>query len=189
MVTPEHTEDTENGADAQTRNWELGTRNCREGASRLRVLWVGRMLNWKRVDTLVKACLSKELCERVELHLYGHGPEEQRLRNLANDAPHIHFHDFVPVDQVRDLMRSHDIYVLPSDGGEGWGAVVSEALEEGMQVFGTVEAGSSATILPPTHLFTADDVTRLCELLKTQLPKVSIGEWTAEKGAHWLTNK
>ena len=179
----------EKGADAQTRNWELGTRNCREGAPRLRVLWVGRMLKLKRVDTLVKACLAKDLRERVELHLYGHGPEEQRLRDLANDAPHIHFHDFVPVEQVRDLMRSHDIYIFPSNASDGWGAVVSEALEEGMQVFGTIEAGASATILPPTHLFNAGDVTRLCELLKTQLQKVAIGEWTAEKGAHWLTNK
>lgn len=176
----------EKGATAQTRNWELGTRNCREGAPRLRVLWVGRMLNWKRVATLVKACVSEALKDKVELHLYGHGPEEERLKRLANRGNNVFFHDFVPVAKVRDLMRAHDVYVLPSDGGEGWGAVVSEALEEGMKALGTTDAGSSATILPPTHLFKAGDVNRLIELLSKEIEQVSIGEWTAENAANTL---
>lgn len=179
----------EKGADAQTRNWELETRNCREGASRLRVLWVGRMLNWKRVDTLVKACVSDALKDKVELHLYGHGPEEETLKRLATEGANVFFHDFVPVAKVRDLMRAHDVYVLPSDGGEGWGAVVSEALEEGMKVLGTTGAGSSATILPPTHLFKAGDVNRLIELISKEIEQVSIGEWPVEKGAAWLIGK
>ncbi len=81
----------------------------------------------------------------------------------------------IGIHAVRDLMRAHDIYVLPSDGGEGWGAVVSEALTEGMKVLGTVDAGSSATILPPTHLFKAGDVKRLKVLLQSEIPLVNIG--------------
>lgn len=193
----EYTEDTEKklttndtnlhekGAARETGNWELKTRNCREGASRLRVLWVGRMLKLKCVDMLVKACTSEALKDKVELYLYGHGPEEETLKALAKDVP-IYFHDFVPVEQVRDLMRAHDVYVFSSNASDGWGAVVSEALEEGMQVFGTVEAGASGTVLPPTHLFKAGDVKRLMELLMAALPKVSIGEWTAENGAKYL---
>ena len=171
----------EKGATAQTRNSEPRTRNCREGASRLRVLWVGRMLNWKRVDTLVKACVSDALKDKVELHLYGHGPEEEKLKRLANRGNNVFFHDFVPVAQVRDLMRAHDVYVLPSDGGEGWGAVVSEALEEGMKVLGTIEAGASATILPPSHLFKSGDVNRLKQLLSVPLPRINgYEEWLSE---------
>lgn len=173
----------EKGADAQTRNWELGTRNCREGASRLRVLWVGRMLNWKRVDTLVRACISDALQDKVALHLYGHGPEEEKLKRLATEGANVFFHDFVPVAKVRDLMRAHDVYVLPSDSGEGWGAVVSEALEEGMKALGTTGAGSSATILPPTHLFKAGDVKRLKKNLLQEIEEILIGEWTAKRAA------
>lgn len=149
-------------------------------APRLRVLWVGRMLDWKRVDTLVKACVSDALKDKVELHLYGHGPEEEKLKRVATKGANVFFHDFVPVAQVRDLMRAHDVYVLPSDGGEGWGAVVSEALEEGMKVLGTTGAGSSATILPPSHLFKAGDVNRLIELLSKEIEQILIGEWTAK---------
>lgn len=150
----------------------------------LRILWVGRMLDWKHVDTLVEAV--KRLSD-ITLDLYGHGQEEERLRHLAEDCERIRFHDFVPVGQVRALMRSHDVYVLPSDGGEGWGAVVSEALEEGMTVIGTVEAGASATMLPPERLYRAGDVVALRRILKTLgVESEQIGPWTAENAADAL---
>ena len=185
---PEHnvlgnTQKTQKEGCARTHHAPLATSH-----RRLRVLWVGRMLDWKRVDTLVRACASEALKDKVELHLYGHGPEEERLKQLAKGAP-IYFHDYVPVEQVRGLMRAHDVYVLPSDGGEGWGAVVSEALEERMKVLGTTGAGSSATILPPTHLFKAGDVKRLVKLLSQAVEQIPIGEWTAKCGAEWLTTK
>lgn len=156
-----------------------------------RVLWVGRMLNLKRVGDLVRACRPNKDLKRVgiSLSLYGHGPEEERLKTLAKDALNITFHDFVPVTQVRDLMRVHDVYVLPSDEGEGWGAVVSEALEEGMNVIATTGAGASATILPPTHLYKPRDVKQLQTLLLNLPPKVTIGKWTAEYAAKVLAGQ
>lgn len=175
---PQNTQNTQEGGYAQTRHAPLATSH-----RMLRVLWVGRMLDWKRVDTLVKACVSDALKDRVELYLYGHGPEEENLKRLVKKGENVSFHDFVPVAQVRDLMRAHDVYVLPSDGGEGWGAVINEALEEGMKVLGTTGAGSSATILPSTHLFKAGDVKRLIKLLSKDVGLLPIGEWTADAAA------
>ena len=150
----------------------------------LRVLWVGRMLDWKRVSTLVEAV--KGLPD-VTLDVYGHGPEEEHLKRMAEGCAAIQFHDFVPVEQVRELMRVHDVYVLPSDGGEGWGAVVSEALEEGMTVVGTAEAGAPATILPPERLYPAGDALALRQILDTPLPELGqIGLWTAGNAADAL---
>lgn len=150
----------------------------------LRILWVGRMLDWKRVSTLVVAVKS---LSNVTLDLYGRGPAEGRLKQLAEECEAIRFHDYVPVEEVRNLMRAHDVYVLSSDGGEGWGAVVSEALEEGMTVIGTAEAGASATILPPECLYPAGDVVALRRLLETlRLKSGGIGPWTAEYAAESL---
>lgn len=178
---PQNTQKTQKECCAQTSHAPLATNH-----RTLRILWVGRMLKLKRVDALVKACASEALKEKVELHLYGHGPEEETLKRLAEAGNNVFFHDFVPVEQVRDLMRAHDVYVFSSNAGDGWGAVVSEALEEGMKVLGTVEAGSSATILPPTHLFKAGNVKRLIELLSQEIEQVSIGEWTAKKSANYF---
>ena len=153
-----------------------------------RALWVGRLLDWKRVEVLARACRPRPDLKRAEvsLDIYGHGPEEERLRRENAAYPNIAFHDFVPVERVRDLMRSHDIYVLPSNAYEGWGAVVSEALEEGMRVLASVQTGAGATMLPPSHLYDVDDEARLAELLRTNPAPLTIGPWTADNAAHVL---
>ena len=147
----------------------------------LRVLWVGRMLDLKRVDTIIKAVvranrrLTKEgtLQRSVTLSLVGDGPEKANLQRLAvklqgnesNSAiPCIEFRPPVSLAEVRTLMRAHDLYVFSSNGMDGWGAVVSEAAEEGMVVVGTRETGASAAMLPPDNLFSVGDVVRLAEL-------------------------
>ena len=96
------------------------------------------------------------------------------------------FHPPVSVVDVRNLMRNHDVYILASDGYEGWGAVVSEALEEGMLVLGTYEAGSSATILSPKNLFHAGDWRYLMEKLCDQNSDKTGNEkflWSAQEAA------
>lgn len=160
----------------------------------LRVLWVGRLLALKRVDTLFKAasaCLEKF---PLTLTVVGDGPERPRLERLgrrlfARHPGSLDFRHSVPIDEVRTLMRAHDVYVLPSNAYEGWGAVVSEALEEGMEVLGAFEAGSSATLLPRERLFHAGDVRRLADLLgacrEGRLPP-GIGAWSAAEGARSL---
>ena len=96
----------------------------------------------KKVDTLIRACNKLNL----PLDIYGDGPEKARLKELA--GPYVRFHPFVPIEKVRQIMREHKTYVFPSNGYEGWGAVVSEALEEGMLVYASCESGAGATILP-----------------------------------------
>lgn len=167
----------------------------------LRILWVGRLLALKRVDTLFKAaaaCLEKF---SLRLTVVGDGPERGSLEALgaklfAGREDALDFRRPVPIGEVRELMRGHDVYVLPSNGYEGWGAVVSEALEEGMEVLGTYEAGSSATMLDSGRLFHAGDWRRLAELLDgvamsrgargRRNGDVTIGEWSAKNAAEAL---
>ena len=163
----------------------------------IKVLWVGRLLNLKRVDTIVRAVGEHANLKRVDnslpkitLDIYGSGPEETRLKKLAAKyGDCIKFYPPVPIDEVRRLMREHDIYVLSSNAYEGWGAVVSEALEEGMKVVGTHEAGSTATILPNTQLFHAGDWRQLRKILVSDDKKLSsIGEWNAKRAAEYITS-
>lgn len=181
---------------SQTQNSKLRT---------LRVLWVGRLLKLKRVDTIIRAVgelYKNSRCNKfhsptstqnsnsptVTLDIYGTGPEEVRLKRLAakyGDA--IRFYPPVHVDEVRNIMRNHDVYVLSSNAYEGWGAVVSEALEEGMEVIGTYEAGSSATMLPEKSLFHAGDwkcfLNILCTIqCSTKMPTLDF-LWCAREAA------
>ncbi len=157
----------------------------------VRVLWCGRMLDWKRVDTIVRAVgehadLKRldNLLPQITLDIYGSGPMEAKLKQMARGYEElIKFHPPVSLGEVRRLMREHDVYVLSSNAYEGWGAVVSEALEEGMKVIGTYEAGSCATMLPDECLYHAGDWRRLSRLLSRPMPARGIGGWNAETAA------
>ena len=79
----------------------------------LRLLWMGRYLDWKRVDIIIKAAL---MADGVILDLYGQGEEERKLKALARNSSRIAFHPPVPVGEVRSVMREHDVYILSSNG-------------------------------------------------------------------------
>lgn len=161
-----------------------------EGDGTLKVLWAGRMLKWKRVDSIIVA--TKILANqgaKVELTLVGDGPEKARLKRLAVGLP-VAFISSQTGDRVREIMRTHNTFVLASDAYEGWGAVVSEALEEGMSVIGTFEAGASAAILSSNRLYHAGDAKTLARLLEREiageLPPCAIGDWSAKSAANRL---
>lgn len=165
----------------------------------LKVLWVGRLLGLKRVDVLLRAvCAYRHKNKGVPdiiLDVYGDGPAEMALKDMAIECGEvIRFHHSVAMGEVQKLMQEHDVYVFTSNAYEGWGMVVSEALEAGMHVLGTYEAGSSATILNEDDLFHAGDWKRLQFLLERCLDEKrhgtlrgqGIGEWSAEKAADRL---
>lgn len=140
----------------------------------LKVLWAGRDIPLKRVRDIEKAV---RICQRKGLKV-----EFTKLTGVSGE-------------EVRKAMREHDTFVFASDAYEGWGAVVSEALEEGMNVIGTWECGACPTLLPKERLYHAGDVRELARLLELELdgrvgdrrlPACSIGEWTAEKAAKRL---
>ena len=152
----------------------------------LKVLYVGRLLTLKRVDTIVRAV--RELKKRkfhctptprdYTLTIVGDGPEKERLVQLAQGLDNVFFKPSVPIDQVREVMRQHDVLVFASNGLDGWGAVVNEALEEDMRVLGTFETGASATMLPTSCLFHSGDWKELARKLSGDIPLVGIGQWT-----------
>ncbi len=160
----------------------------------LKVLWVGRMMRLKRVDTIIKAVKeiskSREEPSDIALTLIGDGLDRLSLEGKVGSAPVV-FKDPQPIERIRKAMRRNDVYVLASDENEGWGAVVNEALEEGMKVLGTYEAGASAALLDEEDLFHAGDWKSLAMMLarcarakrKGELAGQGIGDWTPARAA------
>ena len=148
---------------ADSPTLQLSHSHSNSPTSPLKLLWVGRMLALKRVDTIVKA-VGHLGGEGVKLTLVGGGEERRKLERMARGLP-VEFVDSKPIAEIRDVMREHDVYVLASDANEGWGAVVNEALEERMKVLGTFEAGASAALLDEEDLFHSGDWRRLAGLI------------------------
>lgn len=138
----------------------------------LEILWAGRMLGWKRVDTLVRAFGDlRRQNEAARLTLIGDGPERQKLEALAQRlglSGAVSFRSSLPMEQVWARMHSAHVYVLPSNGFEGWGAVVNEAMNQGCAVVASEAAGSAKTMIlhgQNGFLFRAGDWRQLGELL------------------------
>lgn len=121
------------------------------GSDVTRILWIGRMVKWKRVDLLIKA-LAKIKNEGgiFKLTLVGSGSERKKLERLAKKllgTSFYEFKEFIPVDEVLTLMAQYDIYVLPSNAYEGWGAVVNEAMSVGCAVVASDKTGAGASLI------------------------------------------
>lgn len=104
------------------------------------VLSVGRLDAWKRADLLVRALA---FAPSAKLILVGRGPEEARLRRLAEEsgvAARLRLIPFASDDELLDLYAgARLVAVAPS--GEDLGYVPLEAFLSGKPVLTTEDAG------------------------------------------------
>ena len=105
------------------------------------VLTVRRLVPRNGVDVLVDAWRFAQLGDRADLSIAGSGPEEMRIRYMANADPSIQLVGYVPNDELPSLYRHADVFVLPSKSGEGFGLVVLEAMASGLPVIATKSGG------------------------------------------------
>lgn len=110
---------------------ELGAEADDSGQEPLRVVWVGRMRRYKRVDVLLRAFgLLRDAVPRVCLDVVGDGPEAASLQDLARSlqlGPQaVTFHGAVSEATKWKLLRKAAVLVQPSMK-EGWGRTVLEA--------------------------------------------------------------
>lgn len=135
-----------------------------------RLLCVGRLSRQKGQDVLLRALArARPDLPPVSLTLVGDGPEERRLRALAEDlgvADVVTFAGYV--SDPADLFRAADCFVLGSRW-EGFGMVLLEALHFGLPVLATdCEFGPADVVCDPAigRLVAPDDVAALAEGLR-----------------------
>ena len=107
----------------------------RDKAEHLKLVFLGRLVDCKVVDTLIDA-LGKLADARVSLEVIGDGPLRKTLEKQAQTLglqDRITFHGFVPQHHCPRLMSQADALVLPSVHECG-GAVVLEAMAMAMPV-------------------------------------------------------
>jgi len=136
------------------------------------ILWAGRLLTWKRAHILLRAA-SRLKTNKIpfSLDIVGDGAIRNSLislhRRLGLDET-IRFLPSLPAPEIRNMMRASDIYVLTSNGTEGWGAVVNEAMSDGCLVIACQEAGAARVLINDGVnglLFRQDDDRQLADLI------------------------
>jgi L-malate glycosyltransferase len=115
-----------------------------------RILYVGRLIEWKGVDTLVLAMVQVlQENPRAILTIVGIGEELGSLEKLVHELrieDHVEFLGQVSDERLLDLYSGASILVLPSRPSrgivmEGLGVVLLEAMSHGVPVIGSNVGG------------------------------------------------
>lgn len=142
----------------------------------LQLCYVGRLSHEKYPQLAVAAAVElARRCRNFQLHVYGAGPDEKRLRALAGHAPVI-FHGLIPSrhEVARRFANSHiSLSVCPT---ETFGLAVLEALACGTPVV-TSDRGGARELVDvtcgqwgqPNARAIADAVERLASRLRPEL--------------------
>ncbi|MEX1141170.1 MAG: glycosyltransferase family 4 protein [Thermoleophilaceae bacterium] len=111
----------------------------------LLVLFAGRLVREKGVETLADAWRRAELGTGARLALAGSGPLEPAVRRAL---PHARLLGHVPADELPALYAAADVLVLPSihtaSFREPWGLVVNEAMLQRTPVVASDQVGAAA---------------------------------------------
>lgn len=116
--------------------------------------FLGRLDPIKRIDDLMAAV--RQLGDRYRLHIFGDGPERERLQRIA-DGMRVVFHGTVA--RPEEAFGQISLLVLPS-AAEGFGMVLIEGMAAGIPVIGTdvpgirdvVEPGVSGLLVSPGNV-------------------------------------
>ena len=87
-----------------------------------RIIHVGRLVKWKKVDLLINACSKlKEKYKDIELLIIGDGPQEEELKRLSKNLKfenNIKFLGAIYDEKLTgQYLLSSSIYVLAGMGG------------------------------------------------------------------------
>ena len=128
-------------------------KNAKTGDT-IRILWCGRYMSTKVPHLILPAIrYVLDAGHKVELTYLG-AVEEQESKDKVDEyvkryhlENHVKFLQSVSSDKVRDIMLSSHILVMSSNYEEGWGAVVSEAMNEGCVVISSAAAGATGFLI------------------------------------------
>lgn len=150
------------------------TPECSHHHDKLELLWVGRLIDWKRpVMALEAATFLLKNGIPFRLRVVGDGRLSDTLRrevgrrglgdyvSLCGEQPHL---------EACRLMRESDILLVTSNRKEGWGAVINEAMSCGCVVIASAIAGAAPYLIEDGVnglLFASDDVSGMCRRIQS----------------------
>lgn len=137
--------------------------------SSLVLVFIGRCIDGKGVPTLLRA-LSAIRTSAWTLGVIGDGLALRDWQYLASElgvADSCQWLGALPNSAAVEWLRQADILVLPSTGKEGWGAVVNEALMQGVPVLCSDRCGARDLLTESWRgeVFKADSVGSLRDVL------------------------
>ncbi len=139
-------------------------------ADALRLLWAGRLLPWKHPEYAV-AVAQRLRDSGIPFHLdmVGNGPMEDELRQRVQREgldSCVTLAGAMPPARVREYMEAASVYLFTSNREEGFGAVLTEAMNSGCAVMASATAGATNLLVRDGVngcVYNNDSVRELCD--------------------------
>lgn len=121
---------------------------------KIQIVWCARFIDWKHPE--LPLALAKRLLEsgrkNFEIQMIGANTtplwlEIDRQVKKENLENHVILTGGIPNTDVLERMRNSHIFIFTSDRGEGWGAVLNEAMGAGCACVASNEIGSVPFLL------------------------------------------
>lgn len=141
---------------------------------KINLIFLGRLVERKGCMHLLKAIKllhDQKSLLNVRILICGKGPQSSALRKYVDDnhlGSMVHFVGFISEIKKGDYLKSANIAVFPSTGGESFGIVLVEAMSAGTEV---VLAGNNSGYKSvmhdlPEQLFVPSDTSALAKKIK-----------------------
>lgn len=117
------------------------------------IIWIGRLIDWKRPFDLVTLAHNLTLCNLKvpwRIDIIGDGPLHGLLRSeivKKNLQDKITLLGFYSQEKIMVKLRQSDIMLMTSNQREGWGAVVNEAMARACAIVATYESGGAKQMI------------------------------------------
>jgi len=167
----------------------------KEATNIVQICWAGRFIPLKHPEYMIK--LATDLRDQgytFHLHMIGSGEMENQLHQTSTNLglnEIITFHGKQSPENVRQIMEQCHIFALTSNHIEGWGAVLSEAMNSGMAVVASTHAGATQFLIDNGSngfYYKKGDYNELLTLTKQLLDNPTLRTKFAKNAYHTITN-
>jgi glycosyltransferase involved in cell wall biosynthesis len=138
----------------------------REKNKKVKIVYVGKICNYKGVPNLLNAIDNTQNYKELELNLIGHGNVEESqdiIKSCENRKTQVNYLGAIPQDELAQFLKTCDIFILPSFF-EGLPLVVIEALASGTKVI--------CTDLPGLDDFLGNELKQLDAIRYVKMPRL-----------------
>ncbi len=166
------------------------------------ILYVGKLVSWKGVHNLVYAAkiLKDRGVKDFVVAIAGRGAQKENMEKIIKETKtegHFRFLNFISYDEMPDVYRMADVFVLPSYPTMTWqeqfGMVLIEAMACGKPVISTMSGGVPEVIGGAGVLIPSGDYFQLaeniCKLIKDDSLRDALGRKALERARNLYNAK
>lgn len=138
----------------QVPNLDINSTIVQRTKDKVKMIWCARFIDWKHPEIVLKLAKKLIASGRINYEIQMVGANTTPLWKIINEQvrkekleSYITLTGGIPNTEVLERMRSSHIFLFTSDRGEGWGAVLNEAMSAGCACVASNEIGSVPFLL------------------------------------------